>query len=172
MAIEDEDIRDREIWTSVRRQWYSKVSDKAPTTGRLHHHLAILARPNAVQQLFYYTKSLCVETSFKSTRDAVLTLLDPILGHDSRLEEFDDAFAKTHVIFDTNDDTTDNSSFLAIQALSANLDDCIARMTRSRIDPRTLIAIAITDSLLEYRTMHTSLSQVYVNSLTKTLHWR
>ncbi|CAJ2506647.1 Uu.00g078330.m01.CDS01 [Anthostomella pinea] len=64
MAIEDDDIRDREVWTSVSRHWYSKASDKAPTTVRLYHHLAILARPNALQQLFYYTKSLsfCVTT--------------------------------------------------------------------------------------------------------------
>ncbi|KAK1837580.1 hypothetical protein CCHR01_19798, partial [Colletotrichum chrysophilum] len=57
MAIEDDDLNDREIWTSVSRHWYSKAGDKAPTTGRLYHHLAILARPNALQQLFYYSKS-------------------------------------------------------------------------------------------------------------------
>ncbi|KAI1319123.1 hypothetical protein F5Y16DRAFT_414328 [Xylariaceae sp. FL0255] len=60
MAIEDEDVRDREVWTSVSRQWYSKASDKASTTGRLYHHLAILARPNVFQQLFFYTKSLSI----------------------------------------------------------------------------------------------------------------
>jgi hypothetical protein len=56
MAIEDDDIRDREVWTGVARHWYSKASDKAPTTGRLYHYLAILARPNTLQQLFYYAK--------------------------------------------------------------------------------------------------------------------
>ncbi|TVY18829.1 EST/SMG-like protein 2 [Lachnellula arida] len=45
MAIKDDDIRDREVWTRVARHWYSKASDKAPTTGRLYHHLATLARP-------------------------------------------------------------------------------------------------------------------------------
>lgn len=60
MAIEDDDIHDREVWTAVSRYWYSKASDKAPTTGRLYHHLAILARPNALHQLFYYAKTLCV----------------------------------------------------------------------------------------------------------------
>jgi hypothetical protein len=48
MAIEDDDIRDREVWTGVARHWYSKASDNVPTTGRLYHHLAILARPNEV----------------------------------------------------------------------------------------------------------------------------
>tara|TARA_R110002060_G_scaffold57696_1_gene67903 strand:- start:481 stop:807 length:327 start_codon:yes stop_codon:yes gene_type:complete len=66
MAIEDDDIRDRAVWTGVVRHWYSKASDKAPTTGRLYHHLAILARPNVLQQLFYYSKSLCVVTPFTS----------------------------------------------------------------------------------------------------------
>ncbi|KAL6355089.1 hypothetical protein LRP88_11566 [Fusarium phalaenopsidis] len=61
MAIEDKRIRDRETWTGVSRHWYGKASDKSPTTGRLYHHLAILARPNALQQLSYYTKSLCQE---------------------------------------------------------------------------------------------------------------
>ncbi|KAM7182916.1 hypothetical protein V8F33_013921 [Rhypophila sp. PSN 637] len=39
MGIEDDNIRDRETWTSVSRHWYSKASDKAPTTGRFYHHL-------------------------------------------------------------------------------------------------------------------------------------
>lgn len=29
---------------------------KPLTAGRLYHHLAILVRPNAMQQLFYYRK--------------------------------------------------------------------------------------------------------------------
>ncbi|CAJ2503087.1 Uu.00g104810.m01.CDS01 [Anthostomella pinea] len=39
MAIEDDDIRDREVWTSVSRHWYSKASDKAPTTANHHPRL-------------------------------------------------------------------------------------------------------------------------------------
>jgi hypothetical protein len=48
MAIEDEGIRDRETWANVARSWYSKADDKNPSVGRLYHHLAILARPNAL----------------------------------------------------------------------------------------------------------------------------
>ena len=33
MAIEDDDIRDREVWTGVTRHWYLKASDKAQTNG-------------------------------------------------------------------------------------------------------------------------------------------
>ncbi|PVH80202.1 hypothetical protein DL98DRAFT_549272 [Cadophora sp. DSE1049] len=45
---------DREVWTWVARQCYSKAADNAPTTGRFYHHLAIFARPNGIWQLFYY----------------------------------------------------------------------------------------------------------------------
>lgn len=87
MAIEDDDIRDRETWIAVSRNWYSKASDKAPTTGRLYHHLAILARPNALQQLFYYSKSLNVRIPFASARESIMSLFDPIMapnrGHPS-----------------------------------------------------------------------------------------
>ena len=103
MAIEDDDIRDREVWTAVSRHWYSKASDKAPTTGRLYHHLAILARPNALQQLYYYSKSLCVEMPFASARESIMTLFEPILAptpnlQQSRLPATEFAFVKTHSI--------------------------------------------------------------------------
>lgn len=51
MAIEDDDVRDRDIWAQVARQWYLKSAKRSPTTGRLYHHLAILAQPNALPQL-------------------------------------------------------------------------------------------------------------------------
>jgi hypothetical protein len=103
MAIEDDDIRDREVWTAVSRHWYSRASDKAPTTGRLYHHLAILARPNALQQLYYYAKSLCVEMPFLSARESIMTLFEPLISRTSnpqqaRLPPTELNFGKTHGI--------------------------------------------------------------------------
>ncbi|KAI0148272.1 hypothetical protein F4776DRAFT_606898 [Hypoxylon sp. NC0597] len=107
MAIEDDDIRDREVWTSVSQHWYSNASDKSPSTGRLYHHLAILAKPNPLQQLYYYTKSLCVP--FSSARESVMTLFDPILDptgtQSSPLTPIDIYFVKAHgILFDTSPD--------------------------------------------------------------------
>lgn len=107
MAIEDDNVRDREIWTNVARSWYIKASNKAPTTGRLYHHLAILARPNAVEQLFFYSKSLCTPVPFESARESILTLFEPFLetSHDTenkRSHYFDYIFIKTHGILFTN----------------------------------------------------------------------
>jgi hypothetical protein len=79
MAIEVEDIRDRETWAGITRSWYVKAADKNPTIGRLYHHLAILARPNALQQLYYYSRSLTCVKLFPIARESILTLLDPIL---------------------------------------------------------------------------------------------
>jgi hypothetical protein len=99
MAIEDDDIRDREVWRHVSRHWYSKASDTSPETGRLYHHLAILARPNAVQQLFYYTKSLCVPIPFSSARESIMTLFDPLLSNSpTGLNPIDASFVRAHGI--------------------------------------------------------------------------
>ncbi|KAK4184117.1 hypothetical protein QBC35DRAFT_67255 [Podospora australis] len=81
MAIENDDIRDRENWNAVSRYWYSKASDKAPTTGRFYHHLAILARSNSLESLCLFTKSLCVPIPFPLTGNSLINcLFGPILA--------------------------------------------------------------------------------------------
>ncbi|KAI0125137.1 hypothetical protein BJ170DRAFT_489516 [Xylariales sp. AK1849] len=152
MAIEDDDIRDREVWTSVSRHWYSKASDKAPTTGRLYHHLAILARPNALQQLFYYTKSLCVPIPFTSARESIMTLFDPILSasnaQHSRLMPIDAAFVKAHGILFS--DKFANDFFPAVEEFLQNLDNHIGRTTRRWMESGYYIGISNCCALLSY----------------------
>ncbi|KAI0191349.1 hypothetical protein F4808DRAFT_476137 [Astrocystis sublimbata] len=152
MAIEDEDIRDREVWTSVSRHWYSRASDKAPTTGRLYHHLAILARPNALQQLFYYTKSLCVPIPFGSTRESIMTLFDPILNvsgyQHARLVPVDVAFVKAHGIL-FSQKNQDNFQPAAEEFLSL-LNEHIGRTTRRWMESGYYIGIAKCCALLSY----------------------
>jgi hypothetical protein len=137
MAIEDEEPRDREIWTNVSKYWYTKAADKAPTTGRLYHHLAILARPQAIQQLFYYTKSLCVAIRFDSARESIMTLFDPIMAHDpsqpSRLSKFELEFVRCHGILfsDKYSDKFEDSSNNFINLL----DNHIARVAKNFLEP-------------------------------------
>ncbi|KAE8451547.1 hypothetical protein EG329_003620 [Mollisiaceae sp. DMI_Dod_QoI] len=131
MAIEDDDIRDREVWTGVARHWYAKASDKAPTTGRLYHHLAILARPNALQQLFYYSKSLCVAIPFTSARESILTLFDPVLSVDStqlRIPPLNWEFVKAHGLLFTN--KTMETFGATSKEFLALFDNQIGRVTR------------------------------------------
>ncbi|CZT10528.1 uncharacterized protein RAG0_14969 [Rhynchosporium agropyri] len=145
MAIEDDDIRDREVWTGVARHWYSKASDKSPTTGRLYHHLAILARPNALQQLFYYAKSLCVVIPFTSARESILTLFEPVLNSDNahgqyRLPPLDTAFVKAHGLLFTNRDMEKFDP--TCQEFLGLLDNQIGRVTRKFMEQGYYIAVA------------------------------
>jgi hypothetical protein len=145
MAIEDDDIRDREVWTGVARHWYSKASDKAPTTGRLYHHLAILARPNALQQLFYYAKSLCVVVPFTSARESILTLFEPVLNTDNaqgqyRLPPLDMSFVKAHGLLFTNKDMGKFEP--TVKEFLSLLDNQIGRVTRKFMEQGYHIAVA------------------------------
>ncbi|RMZ74109.1 telomerase-binding est1a [Pyrenophora seminiperda CCB06] len=79
MVIEDEDVRDRETWAGVARSWYVKAADKNPTVGRLYHHLAILARPRVLLQMYYYSRSLASVEPFQGARESIETLLDPLV---------------------------------------------------------------------------------------------
>ncbi|KAI0172886.1 hypothetical protein GGR52DRAFT_580520 [Hypoxylon sp. FL1284] len=152
MAIEDEDVRDREVWTSVSRHWYSKASDKAPTTGRLYHHLAILARPNPLQQLYYYTKSLCVPIPFGSARESIMTLFDPILDpnstQSSRLAPIDVLFVKAHGILFSN--KFSNKFEPTVESFRNMLGEHIGRTTRKWMESGYYIAIADCCGLLFY----------------------
>lgn len=81
-----EDTGDKEAWAGVARHWYSVASERAPMTGRLIHHLAILARPTTLQQIFYYVRLLLlpVATPFTSAQESPMTLFDPVLNATSR----------------------------------------------------------------------------------------
>jgi hypothetical protein len=79
IAIEEVDLRDREIWSGCAKMWYEKAADKSPNVGRIQHRLAVLARPNIVQQLFYYSKALVSVTPFQNTRESVMLLFNPFL---------------------------------------------------------------------------------------------
>ncbi|KAJ5833495.1 DNA/RNA-binding domain E.t1.c1-type [Penicillium riverlandense] len=80
MAVEDTDMRDREVWASVSRYWYSKDSDRNPEVGRIQHHLAVLARPDMLMQLFYYTKAMVSVQPFPYAKDSALLLFNPLLN--------------------------------------------------------------------------------------------
>ncbi|KAM0283501.1 hypothetical protein ACHAQH_002452 [Verticillium albo-atrum] len=149
MAIEDDSLADREIWTAVSRHWYSKASDMSPTTGRLYHHLAILSRPNALRQLFYYSKSLCVPKAFTSARESILTLFDPIMsGQPSRIPELDMHFVRVHAILFTGKEQEKFEP--ALDSFIGGLDIQIARYSRRWLEPGYYIAISNVCALLNY----------------------
>ncbi|KAI1332187.1 hypothetical protein F5Y16DRAFT_421463 [Xylariaceae sp. FL0255] len=157
MAIEDEDVRDREVWTSVSQQWYSKASDKAPTTGRLYHHLAILARPNALfDQLlsnsYFSIRRVSVPIPFSSARESIMTLFEPLLSVSGyshpRLIAIDVAFVKVHgVLFSQK--SLDEFLPAAGKFLEL-LNDHVGRTTRRWTYMGYFIGIANCCALLSY----------------------
>jgi hypothetical protein len=79
VVIEERGLLDYEIWVGIARYWYNKAVDKNPDVGRIQHHLGVLARPDIIQQLFYYTKSLVTVRPFPRARVSILRFFSPLL---------------------------------------------------------------------------------------------
>ncbi|KAL1974570.1 hypothetical protein VTN31DRAFT_4774 [Thermomyces dupontii] len=75
MAVEEKNAQNRGTWCSVSRSWYMQAADRNPGVGRLQHHLAVLSRPNILQQLFYYSKSLISIEPFTNARSSIQAVL-------------------------------------------------------------------------------------------------
>lgn len=99
MAIEEADMRDREIYTGMARYWYTKAADLNPDIGRVQHHLAVLARPNVLQQLFYYSKALISVQPFTNARDSILLLFGPLLDPAKAATKYSKYYPKALTIF-------------------------------------------------------------------------
>ncbi|KAM0400453.1 hypothetical protein ACHAPZ_006620 [Fusarium culmorum] len=134
MAIEDDDIRDREVWAGVSNHWYSKASG-APNTGRLYHHLAILARPNALQQLYYYIKSLTVPIPFISARESIMSLFDPVLSNNpTRLSPIDSEFVRAHGILFSGKSIQCLEQDSSIYTFIKSLDERISKTSKKCLE--------------------------------------
>ncbi|KAJ5280175.1 DNA/RNA-binding domain E.t1.c1-type [Penicillium angulare] len=98
MAIEKSDLAEREIWAGVSRSWYNQGEDESPNVGRIQHHLAVLARPDGLQQLFYYTKSLVTVEPFQNARESIALFFNPFKGQELNQQTMLTAFIATHGI--------------------------------------------------------------------------
>ena len=103
MAVEESDMTDREIWAGVARYWYNQDADRSPEVGRIQHHLAVLARPDALQQLFYYTKALVSVRPFQNTRDSMILLFNSYDGIPLDQHSMVTAFIATHNVLFTRE---------------------------------------------------------------------
>lgn len=164
MAIEDENPRDRETWAGVARSWYSKAADKNPSIGRLYHHLAILARPNALRQLYYYARSLSCVKPFPSARESILTLLDPMLSRpaDSYSHDLpiDSSFIQAHgILFGKHSaDRFEDARF----AFQSQLDNHIGRVTAKWKEQGVYVAVTNLSGLFSYGSDDSILRQIFI----------
>lgn len=153
MAIEDDDPRDRDVWSGVARYWYSKAVDKSPSNGRLYHHLAILARPYTLQQLSSYAQSLTSVDPFKETRSSIMTLFNPILsGKESayhRSTSLETIFIKAHGLLFCGWPL--NQFNAAVRHLEEGLmDNYIGRITSKFREQGVCATVANISALFEY----------------------
>ena len=153
MAIEDDDQRDRDVWSGVARFWYSKAADKSPNTGRLYHHLAILARPYTLQQLSYYTRSLTCITPFENARSSIMTLFNPILnGKESayhRSTSIETIFIKAHGTMFCGR-PIDQFESAVLQLEDGGLDNYIGRVTSKFKEQGVFAMVANISAMFEY----------------------
>ena len=153
MAIEDDDIRDREVWSGVARFWYGKAADKSPNVGRLYHHLAILARPYTLQQLSLYTRSLTCIIPFESAKGSIMTLFKPILeGKESahhRSSSMEVIFIKAHGLLFTGGSMKEFTDCVQ-QLLGGLIDTYIGRVTAKFKEQGVFAALSNISSLFEY----------------------
>lgn len=149
MAIEDDNQRIRDTWANVSREWYTLASRRAPTTGRLYHHRAILARQHVTTQLYYYAKSLCVPIPFLSTRESILTLLEPVLsGSAPRVAQIDLAFVLIHAILFTGKSNSQLAA--AVSRFHSLLPRHIEATGRAWIETGAHTAIILCCAQLQY----------------------
>ncbi|OAF99384.1 uncharacterized protein CC84DRAFT_394084 [Paraphaeosphaeria sporulosa] len=164
MAIEDENPRDRETWAGVARSWYSKAADKNPSVGRLYHHLAILARPNALRQLYYYARSLTCVKPFPSARESILTLLDPMLSRPAESYShdlpIDTSFIQAHgILFGKHSAERFEDARFAFQS---QLDNHIGRVTAKWKEQGVYIAVTNLAGLFNYGSDDSILRQILI----------
>jgi hypothetical protein len=130
----------------------TKAADKNPTVGRLYHHLAILARPNALQQLYYYSRSLTCVKPFPSARESMLTLLDPILSRAtatySHALPIDSNYIKAHALLFEKMSLDDIKQ--SVLWLTNNLDKHIGRVTAKWKEQGVHIAVTNVAGWFDY----------------------
>ncbi|RPA94074.1 hypothetical protein L873DRAFT_1793213 [Choiromyces venosus 120613-1] len=124
LATDNDDIRDRDIWTGVARYWYLKATDKTPHIGRRFHRLASLAGPNVLQRLFYYCKSLAVTAPFYPARESILTFFHTIFSpeHGTGNHNIDAGFIQLHGI---------NFTHIGLEKFDDDLSDYLDRLAQN-----------------------------------------
>jgi hypothetical protein len=173
MAIEDEDVRDLETWAGVARSWYTKAVHRNPTVGRFYHHLAILARPNALQQMYDYSRSLTCVKPFPSARESIMILLDPILGRSpagyTHALPIDSNFIKAHALMfegvSVEHGQPSQNFQMAKEEFTGNLVNHIGRVTAKWKEQGVYIAVTNVAGWFDYGKDDNILRQAFLTQL-------
>lgn len=155
MAIEEADMRERETWSNVARMWYNRAADRSPTVGRIQHHLAVLARPNIVRQLFYYTKALVSGIPFVNARESSMLLFSQFLektepATNQKYPKLEKSLVKAAAILFTRGSTEEYNT--QVSYFVAELDSHISRSGSNWKVQGTEIASSLIALILDFGT--------------------
>ena len=156
MIVEEAHFSDRETWSGVARFWYSKAADKSPGVGRLYHHLAILARPYALQQLSFYTRSMTCIMPYESARDSIMTFFTPIL-EDNEWSSLEIVVIKAHGALFTERPFEEFNTIVR-QIKNGLLNSHIERVADKFLEQGVFVAVADVAALFEYGSLRKSSS--------------
>jgi hypothetical protein len=172
MAVEELDMRDREAWGGVARDWYSKTSNKNPDVGRLYHHLGILARPNAIQQAYFYCRALTCVQPFESAMESLSLLLSPLAKLEPEraaipyVDGVDSMFLCLHARFLKSRSLDCASRFpVVVTAYRLRLDTQIQRQALKWKDHGVYIAVTNISACFGYGYYDSWLSKAYRDGL-------
>jgi hypothetical protein len=126
-----------------------------------------LARPNALQQLYYYSRSLTCVKPFPSARESILTLLDPILGRAvatySHALPIDTNYIKAHALLFEKLSLDDFKQ--AMVEFINNLDNHIGRVTAKWKEQGVYIAVTNISGWFDYGLDDNAFRQVFLTQL-------
>jgi hypothetical protein len=149
-------LRTEKYGSNVARCWCNKAAGKSPATGRLHHQLAILARPYLLEQLSLYTKSLTCITPSENARGSILTLFNPILGTGRRQPlSFETTSIRAHGILLRREPSDSLPQFeKALEDLDGLLDKYISKAISRVNEMGVSVAVSNIAALFEYGTQN------------------
>jgi hypothetical protein len=146
MAIDE--TRDRDIWQGVARHWYTKAASRNPFIGRLFHHLAILARPRLVEQLYFYCRSLTCVQSFRSSRESIRSLFDPSYTSQPQSNTSDTTLVRAHRLLFEKSSVSEFDS--VVDSFHHLLDNQIGRITVKWKEQGSYVALINITALFDY----------------------
>ncbi|KAL1885224.1 serine/threonine protein kinase [Paecilomyces lecythidis] len=144
----EQSTEEREYWLNIAWYWYKKCAHQTPNVGRLQHHLGILARPNNLQQLFHYTKSLISIVPFQC--DTIQIFLDQFRDPPSQVGDAETIFLflNSHAMLYAKD--SPEQFIKSADRFLYLLDDYISQTGTSFCEQGTYIVSSNYAAILDY----------------------
>ena len=173
MAIEDDEAKDREVWCNTSRRWYEKAVHKSPNSGRLYHHLALLARFSTLEQLLLFARSLTCVVPFEQTKGSIMALFNQILrgvrSSPTRPSSWETILIHAHAILFTSQTQCSDDKFDAVvDILVGNdlFDEYISKSGATLKELGAFAAISNVAALFQYSAQNARLRLGYKNAQT------